>query len=109
MANALATSLPWSYPYFIANPNDEIEKIVKQIKSFSFCVTGNTGFIHSQVTAGGINTKEFNEKTMEAKNTKGLFALGELLDIDGDCGGFNLAFAFASAFCAAQKIAEETL
>ena len=89
--------------------NGEIEKIVKQIKSFSFCVTGNTGFIHSQVTAGGINTKEFNEKTMEAKNTKGLFALGELLDIDGDCGGFNLAFAFASAFCAAQKIAEETL
>ena len=89
--------------------NAEIEKIVKQIKGFAFCITGNTGFMHSQVTAGGINTNGFNEKTMEAKNIKGLFVLGELLDIDGDCGGFNLAFAFASALCASQKIAEETL
>lgn len=103
---SLNTDLNESIAYFT---NDEIEKIVKQIKGFNFYVTGNTGFIHSQVTAGGINTKEFNEKTMESKNINGLFALGELLDIDGDCGGFNLAFAFASAFCAAQKIAEETL
>ncbi len=89
--------------------NAQIEEIINKIKGFCFAVTGNTGFIHSQVTAGGISTKDFNEKTMQAKNIEGLFVLGELLDIDGDCGGFNLAFAFASAFAAADKIAEETL
>ena len=87
----------------------QIEEISNRIKSFCFFVVGNTGFIHSQVTAGGINTDSFNQKTMEAENVKDLFVLGELLDVDGDCGGFNLAFAFASAFCAAERIAEETL
>ncbi len=88
--------------------DNQIKDIVKEIKSFKFTVTGNTGFVNSQVTAGGINTKDFESKTMQSKSIKNLFVLGELLDIDGDCGGFNLAFAFATAFTAAEKIAEET-
>lgn len=86
--------------------DDEIVKLACRIKEFDFYVTGNTGFLHSQVTAGGIDTADFDNNTMQSRKIKGLFVLGELLDIDGDCGGFNLAWAFASAFSAAEFISE---
>ena len=70
----------------------------------TFTVTGNTGFINSQVTAGGLDTDGFDEKTMMSRENKGLYAIGEILDIDGDCGGFNLRWAWSSAMCAAENI-----
>ena len=81
-----------------------LEEIAKLIKDFRFKVIGTTGYSNSQVTAGGLDTTQFNEKTMEAKSNKGLYAIGEILDIDGDCGGFNLMWAWASAICAAESI-----
>ena len=60
-------------------------------------------FKNSQVTAGGISTGEFNDKTLMSKRHNGLFACGEILDIDGDCGGFNLTWAFASGILAAES------
>ncbi len=59
-------------------------------------VLGTRGFEHAQVTAGGIVTADFDPATMESRLVPGLFAAGEILDVDGDCGGFNLMFAFAS-------------
>ena len=56
----------------------------------------------AQVTAGGIVTAEFNEETMESKLCPGLFACGEVLDVDGDCGGFNLQWAWSSGWLAGQ-------
>ena len=88
--------------------DSQIKLVAQKIKNFTFGVTGNTGFIHSQVTAGGINVADFDNKSMQSKKVKGLFALGEVLDIDGDCGGFNLAWCWASALTAAEYIAEET-
>ena len=82
-----------------------LKKLCSNIKNFEFKVTGTGGFINSQATAGGLNTDEFNDSTMMSKGFKNLYAIGEILDIDGDCGGFNLAWAFASAFCAANSIA----
>lgn len=87
--------------------NNELKKLANSLKNFAFKITGNTGFIHSQATAGGINTLEIDEKTMESKKLKGLFVVGELLDVDGDCGGYNLQWAWSSAFCAAESIAGE--
>ncbi len=81
-----------------------LEEIARLIKDFRFKVTGTTGYSNSQVTAGGLDTTQFDEKTMEAKSNKGLYAIGEILDIDGDCGGFNLKWAWASAICAAESI-----
>ena len=49
----------------------------------------------------------FNSKTMESKEAMGLYAIGEILDIDGDCGGFNLQWAWSSAFCASDNILKE--
>lgn len=77
-------------------------KIATVLKDFRFKVTGNTGFINSQVTAGGISTDEFEADTLMSKKVRGLFACGELLDVDGDCGGFNLAWAWSSGITAAE-------
>lgn len=81
-----------------------IKTIASKIKSFAFKVTGTTGFINSQATAGGLSTALFDSKTMMSKIHKGLFAAGEILDIDGDCGGFNLKWAWSASMCAADGI-----
>lgn len=83
------------------------KKIASLIKDFSFNITGNTGFINSQATSGGLDTDQFNPKTMMSRECKGLYAIGEILDIDGDCGGFNLQWAWSSALCAAEAITEK--
>lgn len=87
------------------NLSDKSLRLVASlIKSLTFKVTGNTGFVNSQVTAGGLKTDSFDNKTMMSKKHKGLYAVGEILDIDGDCGGFNLRWAWSSALCAAEAI-----
>ena len=92
----------------VATLNGEtLKKIAHTLKNFEFSVMGTTGFNNSQVTAGGLDTKQFNSKTMMSKNYKGLYVIGEILDIDGDCGGFNLQWAFSSAFCAVDGITGE--
>lgn len=82
----------------------KLKKITKLIKSWEFKVIGNTGFTNSQVTAGGLCTTQFENKTMMSCLNKRLYAVGEILDIDGDCGGFNLQWAWSSAMCAVDSI-----
>lgn len=84
----------------------KIKKLANLMKNWKFKVLGTTGFLNSQVTAGGLSTEEFFNTTMECKTAKGLYCIGEILDIDGDCGGFNLQWAWSSAFCAADSIKE---
>lgn len=85
--------------------NDKkIKELAALMKNWSFKVTGTTGYANSQVTAGGLCTGEFNPKTMESRSAKGLYCIGEILDIDGDCGGFNLQWAWSSAFCAVDAL-----
>ena len=85
----------------------QIKQIVRIIKGMEFAVTGTTGFANAQVTAGGLKTKQFNTKTMESLDCKNLYCVGEILDIDGDCGGFNLQWAWSSAMAAADAIIGE--
>lgn len=87
--------------------NADIKQIASVIKGMKFNVTGTTGFENSQVTAGGLDTTQFSPKTMESKREGGLYCIGEILDIDGDCGGFNLQWAWSSAFCASNAICED--
>lgn len=63
-------------------------------------ILGIRGFDYAQVTAGGLETGEFNPDTMESRLAPGLYAAGEILNVDGDCGGFNLMFAFSSGIIA---------
>lgn len=74
----------------------EIEKIASAVKDFRLNVTGTKGFDSSQVTSGGAMLNEFNKNTLESKKIKGLYCCGEVLDIDGLCGGFNLQWAWSS-------------
>lgn len=82
---------------------NDCKKIANTLKSFSFNVTGNTGFTNAQATSGGADLKDFNEGLM-SKCCDGLFAVGEVLDVDGDCGGYNLQWAWSSANTVANSI-----
>ena len=82
-----------------------VDRIADIIKSFEFKVIGTTGFENAQVTAGGAQCAQFFPTCM-SKKAKGVFAVGEVLNVDGDCGGFNLGFAWASAFAAMNGINE---
>lgn len=80
----------------------DIKRIALAIQNFEIPVIGAMGFDAAQVTAGGIRTEEFHPKTMESHLVSGLFAAGEVLDIDGDCGGYNLQWAWASGYLAGK-------
>ena len=84
----------------------DAKKVAFALKDFRFKVLSHTGFNDSQVTAGGLLTEQFDKQTFISKKHKGLFAVGEILDIDGDCGGFNLRFAFMSGILAGKNAAE---
>jgi len=85
-----------------------IGKISETIKSLTFPVTGTADFERSQVTGGGIAADELNDR-FEIKRTEGIYACGELLDIFGDCGGYNLDFAFSSGIAAGKNAALKSL
>lgn len=82
--------------------------LVNAIKNFTLKIEGTSGFESSQVTAGGINTAEVDVKTMQSKLVSGLYIIGEALNVDGDCGGYNLQWAFTSASICAEALYEET-
>lgn len=78
-------------------------ELLKLLTESEFEVIGNNGYKNSQVTVGGISTREINEN-MESKIVNGLYIVGEILNIDGDCGGYNLQWAWSSAYVAASSI-----
>lgn len=84
---------------------EELTRVVKTIKNWKLPVTGTQGFGGAQVTAGGIAATEVDPATFAVKRLPGVYAAGEVLDVDGNCGGFNLQFAWSSAYAAAQAIA----
>ena len=76
--------------------DDELERAVATAKALKISLTEPLGMEHAQVTAGGVFTDEFESFTMESRLVPGLYACGEVLDIDGDCGGYNLQWAWSS-------------
>jgi len=74
----------------------DLHRIAHLIKYYPMTVTGVMGLELAQVTAGGVLTSEFRPDTLESRLHPGLFATGEVLDIDGDCGGYNLQWAWSS-------------
>ena len=83
--------------------NEEIRQISNILTDWRFNIIGSKSFKDAQVTAGGVNTNEINPSTMESKLVKGLFFAGEIVDIDGDCGGFNLQWAWSSGYVAGEN------
>lgn len=83
----------------------EKKNILGLLHCWEFEITGTHSFSNSQVTAGGIDTKEVNNITLESNIIPNLYFAGEILDIDGDCGGFNLQWAWSSGFVAGKNAA----
>ena len=73
-----------------------LEMVCIALKNFQIELTEPMGMDSAQVTAGGVVTEDFDPNTMESKLVPGLYACGEVLDIDGDCGGYNLQWAWSS-------------
>ena len=81
----------------------ELDAAAAQVKCLALPVIGVMGMDSAQVTAGGIRTAEFDPVTLESRLAPGVFATGEVLDVDGECGGFNLQWAWSSG-CVAGKL-----
>ena len=88
--------------------NAELAEVVACVKSLEITLTEPLGMDSAQVTAGGVLTDGFDPNTMESKSVPGLYACGEVLDIDGDCGGYNLQWAWSSGRCAGLHAGKET-
>jgi len=83
---------------------EDIVKIVKTIKNLEFIITDTKGFETCEVCAGGVSLDEINLETMESKFQKGLYFIGEVVDVDGDCGGYNLHWAWSSSYALATSM-----
>lgn len=82
----------------------EKEKLASLLIEFPLMITGTNSFDKAQVCSGGVSLKEINPVSMESKLVPGLFFAGEILDVDGDCGGYNLTFAWISGMLAGKNI-----
>jgi predicted Rossmann fold flavoprotein len=80
-------------------------RLVHALMSWPLPVVDSRGYNYAEVTAGGIDLAEVDPSSMESRKCAGLFAVGEILDVDGRLGGFNFQWAWSSAFVAARAIA----
>lgn len=87
---------------FSMKNSGEFEKLIHTLKHFTLNITGVKGFENAQVCSGGVDTSEVNACTLESKLAPGLYITGELLDVDGICGGYNLQWAWSSGWAAGR-------
>jgi predicted Rossmann fold flavoprotein len=84
--------------------NKELEVINAKLRSWAIKPSGTEGYRTAEVTLGGIDTNDINQKSMEAKDVPGLYFIGECLDVTGHLGGHNFQWAWASGFAAGQVV-----
>lgn len=82
----------------------EKELISSRFKEWTFRCSDTNGFHNAQLTVGGVNTFEVNSETLESKIVPGLYFSGEILDVNGDCGGFNLQWAWSSGYLVGNRV-----
>jgi len=84
-------------------PKASTEELAHLLCAYPLPVTGVRGYDQAQVTQGGLDTQDFCPRTLEHRRMKGLYACGEILNVDGDCGGYNLQWAWSSGMCAGMR------
>ncbi|MBA1433054.1 MAG: aminoacetone oxidase family FAD-binding enzyme [Epsilonproteobacteria bacterium] len=82
---------------------EELKKLA-QLHNYTFAPAGNFGFTKAEVSRGGVMTEELLKESLEAKKVKGLYFIGEVVDITGELGGYNFQWAFSSAYVCAKAI-----
>lgn len=98
-----ALLLQYGHKDTIINDDNFIKNLTNLLSDFKMNISGYKGFGNAQSTTGGIDTKEVNDN-LESTIVNGLYFIGEVLDVDGDCGGYNLQWAWSSAYIAALNI-----
>lgn len=88
---------------------EEIAQVCRTVKDFDISLTEPLGMDSAQVTAGGVLTENFDPQTLESRLVPGLYACGEVLDVDGDCGGYNLQWAWSSGRTAGLHAGKESV
>ena len=88
---------------------EEIAQVCRTVKAFAIPLTEPLGMDSAQVTAGGVLTENFDPKPLESRLVPGLYACGEVLDVDGDCGGYNLQWAWSSGRTAGLHAGKESV
>ena len=96
-------TIDWNLEYKKLSGVDKT-KLLQILTKTPLTVSGNEGFKLAMITRGGINLKEINPATMESKIVPNLYFAGEIIDIDGPCGGYNLQWAFSSGYLAGISI-----
>jgi len=86
-----------------SNKVDSLEKIVAMIKAFVVPINGFNSFENAQVCSGGVKTSEIDSKTMQSQIVNSLYFAGEVVDVDGICGGYNLQWAWSSGYVAGMQ------
>ncbi|MCL4110436.1 UNVERIFIED_CONTAM: hypothetical protein GTU68_022318 [Idotea baltica] len=84
--------------------NEQFEQVIQQLKNWKITPSDTEGMRTAEVALGGVDTDELSSKTFEAKKQKGLYFIGEAIDVTGHLGGFNFQWAWASGWCAGQVI-----
>jgi predicted Rossmann fold flavoprotein len=97
------SELPAEHPNHQVTREERL-RLVGVLKNLPLTITGTLPVAAAIVTAGGVDLKEVDPKTMESKLHKGLYFIGEVLDVNGVTGGFNLQAAFSTAYCAAHAV-----
>jgi predicted Rossmann fold flavoprotein len=85
-------------------PNASLEKLAKTVNNWQILPAGTEGYRTAEVTLGGVDTNDLSSKTMEAKSQKGLYFIGEVVDVTGHLGGFNFQWAWSSGYVAGQSV-----
>jgi predicted Rossmann fold flavoprotein len=104
----IKAALPRAEKYVCELTASELAAVSKTVKNFSFPITGTLSWKDAQITAGGVPLSEVDEQ-MQSKFCPGLYLAGELCNIDGDCGGFNLHWAWSSGMIAGRAAAQSML
>ncbi|MBQ9319802.1 MAG: NAD(P)/FAD-dependent oxidoreductase, partial [Acidaminococcaceae bacterium] len=103
-----AAYLDGNKPVSQITKNDR-QELIGALKHFTIPLTGTRPVAEGIVTAGGVSLKEIDPKTMKAKRISGLYFAGEVMDVDGYTGGFNLQAAFSSGYVAGLNAAKQAL
>jgi len=99
----------WTDRHALSKPlhrysNRELRAIEERLHAWQITPAGTEGYRKAEVTAGGVDTNDLSSQTMEARNVRGLYFIGEVVDVTGQLGGFNFQWAWASAFSAGQSV-----
>ncbi len=83
------------------------QMLIKYLAWTPFCIIGHDGFKNAMITRGGVSLKEIDPKTMQSKLVKDLYFCGEIVDLDGPCGGYNLQWSFSSGYLAGSSASND--